>query len=580
MKRLSTLLFCVVFLFTIKGFAQSLQLDWAKGVKRTTNTYYIENSLVVDAAGNMYRTGHFKDTTDFDPGPGVCNLISKGFEDTFVLKLSPTGAFVWVKQFGGSHYDLGNAVAVDAWGNVYVTGHFYDTCDFDPGPGVYDLISMGNNDIFLAKLNASGNFIWAKRIGDSSYEQAFSIAIDGGGSVYLTGTFSGTVDFDPGVGVFNLSSTIYWDVFVCKINSAGGLVWAKEIDGGGWMAGLFVAVSSSGEVYATGGFYGTADFDPGPGVFNLTASSPAYRDIYLIKLDASGNFVWARQVTASNMMWCYAIALDPGGYLSATGTFGGTVDFDPGPGVYTITAGSQNAFVLKLDPSGNFAWAKSFESPGGVAGYSIAMDANGNVYTVGHFNGSTDFDPGPGLNIFVPLGYNHAFLSKLDAAGNFVWALQIESSTGSHAQAIALHGNSIYLTGGFNNTADADPGPGTFNLFSADNDFFFLKLNQPLPMESIESGGLAEAEEPLLSPEPESFIPNVFSPDGDGINDLFFLPGKGDEILIYDRWGKEVCLCKAWDGKNSRGAECPAGVYYYLRTSMKENTVGFVHLVR
>lgn len=581
MKRSFTFLFCIVFLLTIKGFSQPPDLVWAKSVKRTTGVYNIENSLVVDAAGNMYRTGRFTDTTDFDPGPGVCNLISKGLEDTFVLKLGPSGAFVWAKQFSGSDYDKGTSVAVDAMGNVYVTGCFYDTCDFDPGPGVYGLISSGHNDIFLTKLNASGNLIWAKRIGDLYYDQAFSIAIDAGGSVYLTGTFGGTVDFDPGAGVFNLSSTIYWDVFICKINSAGGLVWAKEINGGGWIAGIFVTVSSSGEVYATGGFSGAVDFDPGPGTSTLSASASACKDVFLIKLDASGNFVWARQVTSNDMMWCYAIAIDPGGSLSATGIFEGTVDFDPGTGIYNITSLGQNAFVLKLDPSGNFAWAGSFVTQGGVVGNSIAMDAGGNVYTAGHFNDSTDFDPGPGLNIFVPLAYNHAFINKLDAAGNFVWTLQIESNSGSHAQALALHGNSIYLAGVFYDNADLDPGPGMLNMYTDNNDFFFLKLkNMNTNTENTESSLLAEEEEPLSPPEPEQLIPNVFTPDGDGINDLFFLPGKEEELQIYDRWGNYICRCTGWDGRNSRGEECSQGVYYYIANSSKGNTAGFVQLVR
>src|SRR5674476_1418906 len=118
-------------------------------------------------------------------------------------------SLVWAKNMGGASDDYVNSIAVDASGNVYTTGYFLGTVDFDPGAGTYNLTSAGGYDIFIIKLDASGNFVWAKNMGASSgasSDQGFSIAVDASGNVYTTGLFTGTADFDPGAGTYNLTS--------------------------------------------------------------------------------------------------------------------------------------------------------------------------------------------------------------------------------------------------------------------------------------------------------------------------------------------------------------------------------------
>ena len=383
---------------------------WAKNMGGTSGDRGYSISL--DASGNVYTIGYFSDIADFDPGAGSVNLTSAGSTDIFVSKLDASGNFVWVKRMGGIGVDLGNSIAVDGSGNVYTTGIFEGTVDFDPGTGTADLVTAGLDDIFVSKLDASGNFVWAKNMGGTITDQGYGIVVDDSGNVYTTGVFTGTTDFDPGAGTANLTSAGNWDIFVSKLDASGNFVWAKNMGGTSTDRGNSIAVDSSGNVYTTGYFYGTTDFDPGAGIVNLTSAGSA--DIFVSKLDASGNFVWAKKLGVLSDDYGISIAIDSSGNIYTTGKFQGTVDFDPGAGTVNLTsAGSIDIFVSKLDASGNFVWAKNMGGTGSDLGNSIAVDAARNVYTTGKFTGTADFDPGAGTINLTSAGSDDVFVSKL-----------------------------------------------------------------------------------------------------------------------------------------------------------------------
>ncbi len=250
---------------------------WAKRMWRTGR------GIAVDIAGNVYTTGYFNGTGDFDPGPGTFNLTSAGVWDIFVSKLDSAGGFVWAKRMGGTEPDWGFGIAMDATGNVYTTGYFEGTVDFDPGPGTFNLTSASSwEDVFVLKLDGAGNFVWAKRMGGTGVDAGWDIAVNGAGNVYTTGHFQGTTDFDPGPGTFNLTSAGSTDIFVSELDSAGDFVWAKSMGGTSGDYSRGIAVDGAGNVYTTGHFQGTGDFDPGPGTFNLTSAGNS--DIFVSKL--------------------------------------------------------------------------------------------------------------------------------------------------------------------------------------------------------------------------------------------------------------------------------------------------------
>lgn len=394
----------------ITKFDASGNLVWAKQMGGTQAD--LAYALAVDASGNIYTTGVFYGTADFDPGPGTFNLSNTGVENAFISKLDTDGNFIWAKRIGGTLAADGYSIAVDASGNVYTTGFFVGTVDFDPGIGIFNLSSAGIEDIFISKLDSTGNFVWAKRMGGTDGDVGHSIAVDASGNVYTTGDFWGTVDFNPGSGTFNLSSAGNDDIFISKLNASGNFVWAKRMGGTGFDVGQSIAVDASGNAYTTGFFRGTVDFDPGAGTFNL--SSAGSDDVFISKLDASGNLVWARRMGGTSFDAGNAIKVDASGNVYTTGYFRGTVDFDPGAGVVNLSsAGTDDVFVSKLDASGNFVWAKKMGGSSTDVGYSIAVDANGNVYTSGGFRGTADFDPEVGTFNLTSAGIEDIFVHKI-----------------------------------------------------------------------------------------------------------------------------------------------------------------------
>jgi hypothetical protein len=207
---------------------------------------------------------------------------------------------------------------------------FEGTADFDPGARVYNLTSAGGRDIYISKLDASGNFIWARRMGGVNLDQAYSIALDASQNLYINGDFDGTVDFDPGMGTQNLTANGATDIFVSKFDSSGSFIWAKNI--GGTLADEVrsLTVGTSGNVYITGIFYSTVDFDPGTGISNLTSTGAG--DIFISKLDASGGFIWAKNMGGAGNDFGNSVAVDNVENVYTTGYFTGIADFDPAVG--------------------------------------------------------------------------------------------------------------------------------------------------------------------------------------------------------------------------------------------------------
>ena len=322
---------------------------WAKSFGGTGNNIDSGNSIAVDASGNVYTTGYFEGTADFDPGAGTFNLSSAGGQDVFVQKLDASGNFLWAKAFGGgnNYDDYGLSIAVDTSGNVYTTGSFYLTVDFDPEAGTFNLTSVGGRDIFIQKLDASGNFLWAKAFGGNNDEYGNSMKVDASGNIFTTGSFWGTVDFDPGAGALNLTSAGNRDIFIQKLDTSGDFIWAKAFGSNNDDRGFYITVDTSGNVYTTGQFEGTTDFDPGAGTLNLT--SAGNRDIFIQKLDASGDFLWAKAFGSSNDDRGYCITVDASENVYTTGMFEGTADFDPGAGTFNLTStGNSDVFVHKI----------------------------------------------------------------------------------------------------------------------------------------------------------------------------------------------------------------------------------------
>jgi hypothetical protein len=392
-----------------------------------------------------------------------------------------------VSVFGGVGEDFSEAATLDSTGNIYTTGRFQSTFDFDPGLGTTNLTSAGGDDVFISKLDPLGNLVWAKGFGGSSNDVGTSIAVDSSGNVYTTGYFYEIVDFDPGAGTTNLTSAGQADVFVSKLDPSGNLLWAKRFGGSGAAVdiGLSIAVDSTGNVYTTGRFEGTVDFDPGAGTTDL--ASAGGHDVFVSKLDPSGNLLWAKSFGGSGAAVDdagFSIAVDSSGNVYTTGYFSGTADFDPGAGTSNLTtAGGTDVFISKLDSLGNLVFVKRFAGNSDDYGRSIALDSTGNIHTTGHFQSTVDFDPDLARtsNLTAAGGAfgQDIFVSKLDSSGNLVFAKRFGGTGDDFGYSIAVDSTgNVYTTGNFSGTADFDPGDGTSNLTSVGQaDVFVSKLN-------------------------------------------------------------------------------------------------------
>ncbi len=407
--------------------------------------------VATDDSGNVYVTGYFESTVDFDPGGGDPHT-SNGNGDVFLSKFDSSGNFEWVRTWGGSEWAIGREVAADGSGNVYVTGYFSGTVDFDPGGGDPHT-SNGGRDVFLSKFDSSGNFEWARTWGGSSWDSGLGVAADSSGNVYVTGYFWGTVYFDPG-GDDPHTSNGGRDVFLSKFDSSGNFKWVQTWGGSDSNYGWGVSADGSGNVYVTGHFTGTVYFDPGGGDPHTSNGSI---DVFLSKFDSSGNFEWARTWGGSGWDRGCVVAADGSGNVYITGYFEGTADFDPGGGDPHTSNGDWDVFLSKFDSSGNFKWARTWGGPEIDFGLSVAADGSGNVYITGYFEGTVDFNPGDG-DPHTSNGGRDVFLSKFDSSGNFEWARTWGGSDYDLGLGVAVDGSGyVYVTGYFESKVDFAP---------------------------------------------------------------------------------------------------------------------------
>ncbi len=385
----------------------------------------------------------------------------------------------WVKQMGSPAREEPGSIVTDAAGNVYTTGVFHGLVDFDPGPGVAYLNSFGRPNVYIQKLDAAGNLIWVKQLeGDWIYD--YHIAIAPQGYLYLCGQFTGTMDADPGPDVHNLYCPNLAGIYsyILKLDLDGNFIWAKELDGEN-PAFNQITIDEAGNFYGAGFFKGTTDFDPGPGIYNLSSVN-GEKDMLILKLDTDGNFIWAKQIGSAGDEEITSVAVDAAQNVYCSGSFGGTLDFDPGPGVFNLTPINSpfNTAVFKLDINGNFIWARQFNQTIGVQ-QPLKIVA-GKLVIAGEFKGTIDLDPGPGTANFTALGTVDAFIIELDENSNLVWADRL-GGTGSTINAKAISTDqlqNIYFHTNFSGNVDFDPGPAAVNLASSNTyDFAVTKFN-------------------------------------------------------------------------------------------------------
>ncbi len=361
----------------------------------------------------------------------------------------------WARPAGTGTTEKGYCITTDDTGNVYTFGIFSGTADFDPSAATFDLTAIaGGKSFFIQKLDSTGNFRWAVSFGSASVENMpGSIKLDKSHNILVTGKLIGAMDADPGTGTVMIGGSGVGSSFTIKLNSAAQYIWARVVPGFTGNDGTASAVDDSCNIYIVGDFFGNVDFDPGTGSFLMNAVNTW--DIFYLKLDSSGSFMWAKQIGAAQIDRCVDVEVDSIGNFYTCGRYGDMVDMDPGAGVYNLPGGNINFFVGKYDRNGNFLESTgSTGFQGDVFVRGLVLDKQKNIYLTGGFHGTVDFNTDAGiLNFSAGTTYDN-FLLKLDSACNFQWAKQLKS-TGPNVYSYGIDvdtAGNVYTVGSFSDS--------------------------------------------------------------------------------------------------------------------------------
>lgn len=395
MKHLAYLL--IIFLIISSS---STAQNWLRKAGGISNDGAL--GVTKDANGNLYVTGFFSFSALFEG----TNIVSNGLSDVFLMKTNPNGQISWLIKAGGQNQDKGYAVAVNNTGDVYITGFFSEQATF----GNQTISSVnGSQDVFLAKYDALGNFLWVKHFGGNDSDIAHDVACDSDGNVYITGQFKGTASIggntyssmiDP---VFGVPS---YDVFIISYDANGNINWVKQGAAEYEDRGLALAVDANNNLYASGQFSDTISFGQ---IYNNTS----YNSSYLMKIDQGGDELWFKRFTAA-FVSINDLEISPNGLLYATGDFSGHLVIS-GPPYQTFQPDfTKNFFVTALNASGNIQWLQHDGSYNLITAKALSVDNSNNAYVGGEFkcvlNEYSDLSSGEAL--FNSVGYRDIFMAK------------------------------------------------------------------------------------------------------------------------------------------------------------------------
>ncbi len=448
MKTLITSFLSLACLFVLR--AQAPTFDYFQ--------HYVTDSImsfeqsVIDNDGNLYLYGALLGSADLDPGAGVANFTSPGTGGhlTFLQKQSPDGTVLWTREIWG--VGIGQ-MCVDNLGNLItatsVNGN-NQTIDVDPGAGTTNVTFGSSVDVTVIKYNTNGDVLWAQAYGlPNETETVRGITADNNNNIIFTAY--------AGNGAYNYAMNI-------KLNPSGNLMWQKNLTGPGYCSVTSITTDASNNVIIGGRFRLTIDFDPGAGTQTLNSNGSSEWDIFVVKLNSSGDFVWVNEVNGiSNNLLSEKVAVDADGNIYQLGGIRGTnlIDFDPSAGVDELSAilssSSHRIFLRKLNANGTHAWVKLTTNYQINSYNSLSIDALNQAVITG----------GGGIHLF-------------DADGNILF--EFELAWGQYLTSLAASPNgSIYATGwSYDNIEFDSSNPNGTLIYSGmgQNDAFVVKYNQ------------------------------------------------------------------------------------------------------
>ncbi len=556
-------------------------------------------TIQVDDDGFTYITGYYNSEANF--GPFYTGYSFASSKEVYVAKIDPSGNYVWVKNGINYYDDRGLGLCLDPAGNVYITGTCWGGLDFG-SLSVYNLSSY-TDQIFVVKLDNNGNELWMKNAGNSdgsiastinengAYQTLYQddhgqdLASDSQGNIYVTGFLSNIDSFNVQNAFFDAIAVPIQPIdsvaFLAKLANDGTWIWVRTFEGIYQHRDNAVAVDDEDNVYVTGGFVGTKTF----GTTSLISAGG--EDIYVIKYDPSGNFLQVTQAGGLLDDRGDAITFGNDNTMYIGGEFRDTAYFGTQYLNNYGSAGGKDGFVARMTKDGQWMWATKAGSKKGkdrVTG--LCANDQGNIFVSGQFSSDASF----GL---FPISSNgdsvQAFVAGLDTLGNWHWVLGGGGTDFDRAASVDVNGCDVFFTGYFTQsmtfdgiTVSPNQGKQIFNGKITDACFGSTPPTPPIP-----PGPEAPKEEHC-----ELLSVNVFTPNGDQVNDLLYFSescNMDGTVFIFNRWGEVVYesndLLQGWDGRTKSGLLVADGTYFYkIEVKSKlggtEETSGFITLVR
>jgi hypothetical protein len=412
------------------GYRADRELVIDPGIEYSTflggSSHELAAGITVDAAGNAYVVGTTQ-SPDFPTRPGAFRRTgaASNFSDVFVSKVNPTGtALVYSTFIGGSNFDFGRGIAIDAAGNAYLTGQT-KSANFPTTGNAFDRsfnvdtcprCGIDQYDAFVTKLNATGSaLVYSTFLGGFDIDDGLGIAVDAAGSAYVTGE-TGSSNFPVRAGSFDTTRNGAFDAFVTKLNAAGSaLVYSTFLGGTAVEFGTRVAVDTAGRAFVVGST-SSAEFPTTAGAFDTTANGAF--DVFVTKLNAAGSaLLYSTFLGGQGFDSGSGLAIDAAGNAYVSGAAGST-DFPTTPGAFDTLPDGGSAFVTKVNAAGSeLVYSTVLDGTSSEGANAIVLDAAGNAWVTG-ITSSADF---PVTVAAVDPSFNgvaDAFVAELSADGS------------------------------------------------------------------------------------------------------------------------------------------------------------------
>ena len=460
---MKNLLFTLIVLTTASSFAQNF--SWVKTYGSAD--YSTLNSVTTDSDNNIYTAGNFLGNIDFEFGTGNHIHNASTTADICVIKYDQNANIEWSFKPGNGSNQYVSSIAVDDSSNVYIAGVFYGVLDFDPSPLINNTVnSNGNPRGYIAKYDENGGLVWVKsyvqRLNQIEFDSNFDLVcfgeriiekldkqgntiwskqiltsnsgtiteigtIDSDDNIFVTGDYSGSINLDPWQSNQTYYSNGNRDIYFAKFNgNNGNYILGYSIGGTENDRAYRIDTDSTG-VYIVGDFESQMDFNNGVADFN-TAPTGANEDGYLLKVNKNGLFMYLKQFPSENSSTITAIDINNDNELLLTGKINGKTDLNPGiDSLFLGDTSSFDAVVVKLTQNGDLVWANSIEAINQSHINDVHIGNFNEIYLVGNYNDSCDFDPTINSEIETTIVSSNMFITKWSECNNVTITDVIES---------------------------------------------------------------------------------------------------------------------------------------------------------